>query len=119
MHHRSSQETNIFVRTVLLRRNGQLSYFESTYDGNVCCGEVLRNVCVNLNVDPDQEHGYIKNVRFYTIDEKTFNCIEMSSSNFKSLLPVSLIWEVKPSSSLRAVIKGLGLYLLVEEIHNI
>lgn len=35
-----------------------------SYDGDLCCGEVARNVCANLFVDPDMHGGVIQNVVF-------------------------------------------------------
>ena len=39
--------------------------YESEYLGDVCCGEMLRNCCVNLGIDPDMSNGYIHNVEVY------------------------------------------------------
>lgn len=35
------------------------------YDGDVCVAETIRNVCVNLGIDPDMEKGHITNVGVY------------------------------------------------------
>lgn len=35
------------------------------YDSIICVGEMIRNVCVNLGVDPDTHDGYTRNVMVY------------------------------------------------------
>lgn len=33
-----------------------------TYDRMLCCGEVVRNICVNIGVDPDTTEGVTQNI---------------------------------------------------------
>ena len=39
------------------------SSYEANYDPIVCVGELIRNLCVNLNIDPDTKGGITCNVR--------------------------------------------------------
>jgi len=41
--------------------------YSGMYDHDLSCGEVSRNICVNLSIDPDQTNGVITNVQFYRI----------------------------------------------------
>jgi hypothetical protein len=36
--------------------------FSCPYDGDICCGELIRNLCVNLGIDPDTCDGVTGNV---------------------------------------------------------
>ena len=38
---------------------------ELQYDKQLCCGEVIRNICVNVGIDPDTIDGYTRNVTIY------------------------------------------------------
>lgn len=38
-----------------------LGRYECTYDNEVTAGEFVRNVCVNLGIDPDTEDGVTRN----------------------------------------------------------
>ena len=33
-----------------------------SYDPYLCCGEVIRNICVNLGIDPDTVDGVTRNI---------------------------------------------------------
>ena len=61
----SFHEKSCSVNVSALSTTG--SYFTGTYDSCIMCGELQRNICVNLNIDPDQDEGFIKNVNFYQV----------------------------------------------------
>lgn len=41
------------------------------YDACVCVGEMIRNVCVNLAIDPDTHNGYTQNIVVYKMASQT------------------------------------------------
>ena len=42
-------------------RRGEKAHLLS-YDPYLCCGEVVRNICVNLGIDPDTVEGLTRNI---------------------------------------------------------
>ena len=38
------------------------SVYTSEYYPDICCGELLRNCCVNLGIDPEMEDGVVLNI---------------------------------------------------------
>ena len=45
------------------RDTGEAS--EQRFEAGIMVGECVRNVCVNLGLDPDTHHGYTRNVRVF------------------------------------------------------
>ena len=45
------------------RLNGETT--DQVYDATITLGECLRNVCVNLGIDPDTHDGVTRNIRVY------------------------------------------------------
>ncbi len=45
-----------------------LDRYVGCYDSIVCIGEMVRNICVNLNIDPDTQEGITRNISICTID---------------------------------------------------
>jgi hypothetical protein len=43
--------------------------YVGTYVHEICCGELLRNCCVNLGLDPDMTDGFVRNFSVYRIAE--------------------------------------------------
>lgn len=39
------------------------SSYSANYDSDICIGELIRNLCVNLNIDPDTRRGYTMNIK--------------------------------------------------------
>ena len=49
--------------------------FYAEYDGSICMGELIRNLCVNLAIDPDTVDGITQNVSVNILhEEKTKEC---------------------------------------------
>lgn len=44
------------------------SVYDGSYDTMVCMGEMIRNICVNLNIDPDTHDGITRNIDIFLID---------------------------------------------------
>lgn len=67
------------------------SSYEANYDPIICIGELIRNLCVNLNIDPDTREGITYNVRVlrmvHSAEEKQF-----------------VVWIYDPQSSLEEVL---------------
>ena len=55
------RENQILVRV----ESSLASRYSGLYDADLCVGEVIRNVCVNLGIDPDTQDGYTKNVNVF------------------------------------------------------
>lgn len=45
------------------------SSYSANYDSSICIGELIRNLCVNLNVDPDTKCGYTENIKVLRMDQ--------------------------------------------------
>jgi len=39
--------------------------YSTSYDKSISVGELIRNCCVNLGIDPDTENGITKNITVY------------------------------------------------------
>ena len=39
--------------------------YESQFEGQLCIGEVIRNCCVNMGIDPDTVDGITRNITVY------------------------------------------------------
>ena len=66
----------------------QNSSYEANYDPIVCIGELIRNLCVNLNIDPDTKDGITGNVRVLRM----------------ARLGHFVVWAYDPQSSLEEVL---------------
>lgn len=40
------------------------------YEDCICLGEMIRNICVNLGIDPDTEDGVTKNIEVYNLMDR-------------------------------------------------
>ncbi len=68
-------------------------------------GEVLRNICINLNIIPDTENGYTKNCRFYIVNhDNEFLLKNISIEDIKKKLNLSE-WKYDPYDDIFNVIK--------------
>ena len=67
------------IKVVVVDNDGK-TLFEDAYDDIVMIGELIRNLCVNLCIDPDTVDGYTKNV---------------------DVLLNSNIWQYRPSAMLK------------------
>jgi hypothetical protein len=47
----------------------EVSTYSANYDSNICIGELIRNLCVNLNIDPDTKCGYTENIRVLRMNQ--------------------------------------------------
>ena len=61
-------------------RNAYASYVDY-YDADICIGECIRSICVNLGIDPDTHNGVTNNIRLYT---RVFN--SSTSANISDML---------------------------------
>jgi hypothetical protein len=55
--------------------------YETSYDSLICIGELIRNICVNLYIDPDTHDGITRNVYIKLLQNDGFNF------NFQNHLP--------------------------------
>lgn len=66
MYHDTISSSSVQVKVVyFLSRDGIERNRSFKYEECVCIGEMIRNICVNLGIDPDTEHGITKNVDVY------------------------------------------------------
>ena len=81
--------------------------YESLYDDELCCGELLRSICVNLLIDPNQEDGEIRNVQFYFLPEGR-DGIEKEEEEEEEVTTKydgkNKLWTPSPSSLVRDII---------------
>jgi hypothetical protein len=65
-----SQDRSIFFHVTRVNKNGVvLRTYNGSYQSVVCVGEVIRNLCVNLCIDPDTVDGYTRNITVTQVDE--------------------------------------------------
>ena len=51
----------------------ELKSFESTYDAFIMHGEMVRSICVNVGIYPDQHDGVINNIRLWSVTEQVYH----------------------------------------------
>jgi hypothetical protein len=67
-------------------------------DYDITCAEMLRNICVNLNIDAKQEGGVIKNIAVWEVhSEEDFYQGKCDTSS------TSTVWAYSPHLSLSEV----------------
>lgn len=47
--------------------------YKTQYEDIICAGELVRNLCVNLGIDPDTVDGITKNVNVYLLQSESEN----------------------------------------------
>ena len=57
-------ESTIQVSVTLLSTPTDVTY-SASYDSEICVGELIRNLCVNLGIDPDTRDGITENITVY------------------------------------------------------
>ena len=88
----SSRPANTAVKFVCSSINlGKV--YETSYLGDVCIGEVIRNCCVNLGIDPDTHDGVTRNAMVFVLD----------GSGNESLLHPQIPWRYNPHSSVSSI----------------
>ena len=122
-------KVHIAATSVPVNGGGASQHYEGVYDADVCCGEVSRNICVNLHIDPDQTCGVITNVQFYHLPLKMhvpnslapeFNNATTTAASGAALqaaddlllqrwkpLPDALLGTAAPNGHLRLLVKEL------------
>lgn len=64
-----NQEVIRFIAKKLNRCDGTVEdEYVGDYEKVVCWGEVIRNICVNLNIDPDTHDGVTINIHINIVD---------------------------------------------------
>ena len=53
---------------MILKEYDRYRKYEYMYENCVCVGEMIRNICVNLGIDPDTIDGVTRNVQVWKID---------------------------------------------------
>ena len=61
--------TNNVSRKIRARNTLNGIIYATSYDGCICLGELFRNICVNLGIDPDTVEGVTRNVAIYIVNE--------------------------------------------------
>lgn len=112
-----------FVGEVLLARHqgkedGALCYHGS-YDMDVCLGELVRNCCVNLGIDPDTHDGVTHNILVYRLPDNHGNKevagqVHTNWGTAPGLL--SYLWSYVPSQSFGCACgEAHTLHIVIEE----
>lgn len=123
-------KVRVTATSVPVNGSGAGRDYESLYDADVCCGEVTRNICVNLHIDPDQTCGVITNVQFYhlplgmsaadslaSLPAPTTASASTAASTLEPVDEQSLQrWEPLPDMLLGAAVLEGHLRLLVKEL---
>eukprot|EP01039_Chlorochromonas_danica_P001531 gene1533-1669_t len=73
--------------------------YRSQYESHLCLAEVIRNICVNIGIDPDTVDGYTRNVIVYHKEENVWQP-----------------WRYSPGARLGTCSSGGRLELIVEEL---
>lgn len=47
--------------------------YEYDYENCVCVGEMIRNICVNLGIDPDTVDGITRNIQVWKVNKNERN----------------------------------------------
>lgn len=84
----SNMTSKTSLITVTVECTMRKSSYEANYDLIVCVGELIRNLCVNLNIDPDTKCGITCNVRVFRMASKG----------------QYVVWVYDPQSSLEEVL---------------
>jgi hypothetical protein len=106
------------VHSMSLDANGRVeNVHENSYDSFIMIAELLRNVCVNLGIDPQQEGGIIANVKFHMSNQEDFQKYRKSMD-----CPVAslLNWNHEPhlsTTEISDIVNGSDLYLIVVEVY--
>lgn len=58
----SNSANKVLLTTISVEYLCKGSSYCADYDSDICLGELIRNLCVNLNIDPDTDSGYTRNV---------------------------------------------------------
>ncbi len=59
----------VLIRTKRLNRDGSVkNTYEGYYDSIICMGELIRNICVNLHIDPDTHDGITRNIVIFLVN---------------------------------------------------
>jgi hypothetical protein len=66
---RSNRSPKVTSMTVSVECRGISSSYKAVYDTEICMGELIRNLCVNLNIDPDTRNGVTKNVHVFRMSQ--------------------------------------------------
>jgi len=103
--------------------------YNGAYDPDVTCGETMRNICINLNIDPDQVGGVITNVQFYRVLPSEVNLGGASASDVAATSITSCAlqspdvqsralqhWSPVPEMQLITAARGRHLHLVVKEL---
>ena len=61
-----------YPREVTVECSFLKSKYVTKYFSDICCGEVLRNCCVNLGLDPDMCDGYVLNYDVEIVQDSNF-----------------------------------------------
>jgi hypothetical protein len=60
--------------------------YTTSYEFHICIGEIIRNCCVNIGIDPDTVDGVTKNILVYRVEQNNNN--------------EPLIWHYNPTMKL-------------------
>ena len=61
-----------YIKVIVLGNNQSDILYQDKYDEIIMIGELIRNLCVNICIDPDTVNGYTNNVNVY-INNKKWN----------------------------------------------
>lgn len=62
--------------------------YETSYESLICIGELIRNICVNLNIDPDTHDGITRNVNVKLVLD------DVNNFNFQNHLPSESLYSL-------------------------
>jgi hypothetical protein len=91
---------NIVVKVGYQAKTGTMSRI-FLYEDCICVGEMIRNICVNLGIDPDTHDGITRNVKVYLNANGEIN---------------SVSWKYNPNDSLYQVTKCKEMHLIIEKV---
>jgi len=111
------------VRVVAFTKESTSKSYSYSYDGSTCIGEVIRNICVNLSIDPDTVQGVTRNVKVFRHD--TSSSSSSSDKKVDEERDEEEAWIYDPNQDLQEACScnvstgTLTLTLVVEEIPRV
>lgn len=60
------EQSLIRVKVYIARKSIDELVYESSFENHICTGELMRNCCVNIGIDPDTVEGITRNIKVFS-----------------------------------------------------
>jgi hypothetical protein len=85
------------------------TFYSGHYEDDLCAAEVVRNICVNLGIDPDTVDGKTKNVEVFGVLPLGSQCSESSHCLVGDRSIPVVHWRYNPHKNIKDQLQKLGL----------